>query len=138
MKYKRGITVSALVIYVILLFAFTTVALTVSGNLTSGVYQDKGLAVNLSNIDKLQYYLNKSAISSQSAEYTSNSIIFSNGDEYSFDANTHTVYYNGGILSTGVTNFVLTNNITNLYEIELEFTKYSNVIRRTIKVSVGV
>ena len=137
MNSKLGITVSSLVIYVILLFSFTAVALGVSGNFTSGIYNDKGLAINLSNLDKIQYYLNKSAVNSTSVEFTSNSITFSNGNEYTYDAATRVVYYNKGILVTDVTKFIVTNNEGSLYEIQMEFTKYSVVTERIVKINVG-
>ena len=137
MKSKMGITVSSLVIYVILLFGFTAVALSVSGNFTTGVYNDKGLAINLSNIDKMQYYLNKSAMNSNSVKILENSLVFSNGDEYLYDNNSHIIYYNKGILVTDVTSVAITNNVTNLYELQLQFTKYSVVTERAIKLSVG-
>ena len=137
MKYKRGITVTSLVVYVILLFTFTAVALSVSGNFTSGVYNDKGLAINLANMDKIQYYLNKSAIESKNAEYTTNAIIFSNGDEFKYDINLGVVYYNNGMLATDVTKFVVTNTLEGLYEIQMEFTKYSVVTERNVKIYIG-
>lgn len=138
MKYKMGITVASLVVYVILLFAFTTIALTVSGNVTSSVYKDKGLAVNLSNLDKIQYYLNKSAMESQSVEINDNTLTFSNGDIYLYNTSKKAVYYNNGILCTDVTNLAFTSSSTNLYHIEIELTKYSIDLQRSITIYVGV
>lgn len=137
MKYKKGITTASIVIYVILLFAFTTLSLSVSSNLSSGLFDDKGYAINLSNFDKALYYLNKNAMESNNLTLSDNTITFSNGNEFTYDSNSQTLYYNEGILLNNVKNFTVTSIDTNEYTIEIQFIKYLNELTRSIRLCVG-
>jgi len=137
MKYKKGITIASIVIYVILLFAFTTLALNVSSNMSNGMFDDKGFAINLSNYDKAMYYLNKSAIGSNSIAVTENTLTFSNGNVFEYDSQMQALYYNQGILLNDVTGFNIINDDINVYNIQIQLTSYSNEISRNIKLYIG-
>lgn len=137
MKYKSGITTVSIVVYVILLFAFTTLALNVSSNISNGMFDDKGFAINLSNFDKTLYYLNKSAIESSKVIVTDNTLSFSNGDVFEYDSQKQTLYYNDGILVNNVTDFNINNDDINVYNIQIQLTSYSNELSRNIKLYIG-
>ncbi|MBR5227819.1 MAG: hypothetical protein IKV94_04185 [Clostridia bacterium] len=137
MKYKQGITVVSLVVYVILLFGFITITLTVSGNFSSNLFDEKGSSTNLSNFDKLLYYLNESASTSTDVDIVDNEIAFSNGDVYTYNEGKSTVYLNGGILVKDVTNFSAQQYLTSSIKVECTFTKYTSEISRSINVYVG-
>lgn len=137
MKYKQGITAVSVVVYVILLFAFTALALSVSTNLSSGLFEDKGIAINLSNYDKVLYYLNKNAIESSGLEFENNTLKFSNGNEFKYDADSQTIYYNDGIFAKDIKGFTVTMINNNQYTVEVQFIKYLNEMTRSIKIYVG-
>lgn len=137
MKCKQGITLVSLVLYVILLFGFIAITLTVSGNFTSNIFEEKGLSTNLSNYDKLMYYLNKSASESNNVEIVDNTATFSNGDVYTYDDAKHTIFLNEGILLKDVTNCTIENYLTSSIVVNCTFTKFSSQITRSINVYVG-
>ena len=82
---KKGITMTSVVIYVILFFIFTSVAITISANMNYEALSEKGDIINNKNIQKLQFNLLNSAKSSNSVFNIEGRVVFSNNDEYYFD-----------------------------------------------------
>lgn len=137
MSKKVGMTMMSLVVYVVLLAVFTGIALTVSNNLSSSVFLDKGIAQNTTNYEKVLYYLNKSAMESASATVTTTAITFSNGDVFSFDTSKGRLYMNSGVLCNTVSEFDIGNIENNLVNIDITLAKYTNTMTRTITLYVG-
>lgn len=137
MSKKAGITMMSLVVYVVLLAAFTGIALTVSSNLSNSVFADKGIAQDMTNYEKVLYYLNKSAMESTSATATTTTITFSNGDVFSFDATKGSLYMNGGVLCNTISEFDIGDIENNLVNIDITLAKYTNTMTRTIALYVG-
>lgn len=134
---KNGITVTSIVIYVVLFFMFTTATMTISSRINKNLFDDRGLSINITAINKLEYNLLKSSDESSSASISNNenivAIEFSNSDRYVFDLNNHTVYKNGGKLLEFMTNFkVETQNENKSIKLNIELNKYTNKIERTI------
>lgn len=134
---KTGITMASLVVYVTLLAAFTGVALTVSNNLSNSVFADKGIAQDMTNYEKVLYYLNKSAMESTSATVNSTTVTFSNGDTFSFDTTKSELYMNNGVLCKNVSSFAIGDIENNLVDIEITLKKYTHSMSRTITLYVG-
>ena len=101
---------------------------------------DRGTAINITAINKLEYNLLKSAEESylvtKTIDADKTSINFSNNDVYVFDLENNTIYKNGGILLK----FLKECNVTaqsNTIELSLILNKYTNEVQRTIKVNVN-
>ena len=82
---KKGITMTSIVVYVMLFFIFTSVAITISTNINFEALSEKGNIINNKNIQKLQFNLLNSAKSSSNVYNISGKVVFSNNDEYYFD-----------------------------------------------------
>lgn len=134
---KRGITMVSLVVYVVLLAAFTGVALMVSSNLSDTVFADKGLAINMTNYEKVLYYLNKSAEESTSATVTTTKITFSNGDIFEYNSEKSELKLNGGVLCKNVSEFDIGSIENNLLNVGVSFKKYTNTMTRTVTLNIG-
>ena len=144
MNKKRGITLTSIVIYIILFFLFTSFITVLSTRLNKNLFDDRGMAINVNNVNKTEYNLLKSGNESESITITdidsnSKSVSFSNGDTYVFNNDSNSILKNGGILVKNViydaSNMTYTDNLLN---VKLTFNKYLNEIERTIKISVGV
>jgi len=136
---KKGITVTSIVVYVILFFMFTSVTTVISSRFNKNLFEDRGTAINVTAINKLQYNLLESADNSYDvvieAEDNVATLEFSNGDTYVFDMNKNTVYKNGGNLVGFMTNFAMNVN-NNLIVIDITVNKYTSKLQRTIKINV--
>ena len=79
---------------------------------------EKGNILNKKEFEKLQYNLVSSASESSSIEgIENNSIIFSNGDVYTYDADKQNVLKNGGILVKNVIAFEAKKSYSELLNI---------------------
>lgn len=137
MSKKTAITMMSLVIYVTLLSALTGIALAVSNNLSDTTFYDKGIAQTMTNYEKVLYYLNKSAMESDTCSTTDTTITFSNGDSFSYNAEKAEVYMNSGILCKNISAFNIGNFENNLVNIDITLEKYTNTMDRTIALYVG-
>lgn len=133
---KRGITVTSIIVYVILFFAFTTIATLISSRINKNLFNDRGNAINISSVNKLEYNFLESAINSYEVSLVSEEnkdiLTFSNSDEYVFDNETKIIYKNGGKLVKFVKEYDVEIE-NNVIEINLTLNKYTNEISRTIK-----
>ena len=100
---KQGITMISLVIYVILFFGFTVLAISISSNLNYRILNEKGMTVANENYLKLYTNLLDSAKKSTNM-YTigTDTIYFSNGDVYKLFKTENLVNKNGGVLVKNV------------------------------------
>lgn len=137
MRKTSGITMMSLVIYVTLLTAFTGIALMVSNNLSTSVFQDKGMAADITAYDKVLYYLNKASIESTGVDLDNTNIYFSNGDSFSYDEYSQTLKLNDGVLSRNISNFSAQEQASGLINITFGFNRYSHSMQRTIILYVG-
>lgn len=137
MNKKRGLTMMSLVVYVVLLAAFTGVALSVSNNLSNSVFADKGIAYDMTNYEKIMYYLNKSAMESTDANVTATSVTFSNGDIFEYNVTKNELKMNGGILCRNVSQFDIGNIQNNLLNIDITLKKYTHSMDRSITLYIG-
>lgn len=134
---KSGITMATLVIYVVLLATFTGVALMVSNNLSDTVLGDKGIAISMTNYEKVLYYLNKSAEESASATVTATTITFSNGDIFEYNSGKGELKLNGGVLCKNVSEFNIGSIESNLLNVGVSFKKYTNTMTRNVILNIG-
>lgn len=102
---KSGITLVSIIIYVILFFAFSTIAISISTNINMKTLSEKGKIYCSEQIQKLQANLLDSAKNSKDYDIIGNSIVFSNNDEYEFDEERKVVLKNGGVLVSDVESF---------------------------------
>lgn len=137
MRKKCGITMTSLVVYVTLLATFTGIALSVSNNLSVSMFEDKGTAIDAASFDKILYYLNKAAIESTTVTADETTITFSNGDVFSYNAETNTVIMNGGILCKNVYAFDIGKQENGILNVTITLKKYTHNMERTINLYVG-
>lgn len=139
MKDKKGITITSLVVYVILLFAFTTFTIIISNNLNNRLFSERGLSINLTEINKLQYNLFNSSRESNKVSALSKEIAFSNGDIYKYDSDNRLVLKNNSVLIDNVITFI-TENTSNsrgsLITVKIKLNKYLNEVEKEIKIFV--
>lgn len=132
---KKGITLISIAIYIVLFTIFTAFIANVSGNLNDRLFNNRGAAINYTNLNKLQYNILKSASVSYDVNNTLTDINYSNGDRYSYNGDKKIVYKNDGILCTNVSSFAITTvqglDNTKL-EITVSFNKYLNTLERSI------
>lgn len=134
---KSGITVTSIVVYVILFFMFTSVTTVLSSRFNSTLFDDRGKAINVTAINKLEYNLldsaNNSYIINSSINGNKTTLAFSNSDVYVFDMDNNVIYKNGGKLVKHVKecNIVSANNLIN---INITLNKYTNEVTRNIKI----
>lgn len=132
---KSGITLSALVIYIVLFTSFTIFASNVSSNMNERLFNNRGEAINYSSLNKLQYNIDDSAISSIDVTVSEGQMTYSNGDTYVYDSEKHAVLKNNGILCQNVETFTVNvEEGTNAKKvtIEVKFSKYLNTLTRRI------
>lgn len=140
-KSKRGITVSSLVLYVVLFFAITTFLSMVYSNMNDTLFNNRGMALNYTMLNKLEYNLTDSALQSVDIVLTDNTLTFSNGDKYYYDSAKKMVILNNGVLCTSVSKFeptITTGTDTKKLTINLTFNKYMAELNKTIVSSVEV
>ncbi len=140
-KSKRGITVSSLVLYVVLFFAITTFLSIVYTNMNETLFNNRGMALNYTMLNKLEYNITDSALQSVDIVEDNNTITFSNGDKYYYDSAKKLIILNNGVLCTSVSKFeptITTANDVKKLTIELTFNKYMVELNKTIVSSVEV
>ncbi len=140
-KSKRGITVSSLVLYVVLFFAITTFLSIVYSNMNDTLFNNRGMALNYTMLNKLEYNLTDSALQSVDIVLADNTLTFSNGDKYYYDSAKKMVILNNGVLCTSVSKFeptITTGTDTKKLTINLRFNKYMAELNKTIVSSVEV
>lgn len=140
LKYKKGITVTSIVVYVILFFSFTTITTIISSRFNQSLFDDRGKAINITALNKLEYNLIKSANDSFNVEVTNSddliTLNFSNTDEYIFDKQNQIIYKNRGKLVGFVKDYDISVQ-DNIIEITVTLNKYTNKITRTINLSIS-
>lgn len=138
-KNKSGITITSLVIYVILLFAVMTLVLIITSSFNERMFTDRGMAININSVNKLQYNIFNSAELSNKASVIDNKISFSNGDIYTYDAEKSFIYKNNSVLVENVSEFTATDTASSegvKVSIVLKATKYLSEISREVVVFV--
>lgn len=139
---KRGITVTSIVVYVILFFMFTTVTTIISSRFNENLFNDRGMAINVTAINKLEYNLLDSASKSKNAEIeveneTENYILkFSNSDVYEFDKNKQIIYKNGGKLVEHLKDYDIDILNYNSIKVNVTLNKYMNVQEKNIIINI--
>lgn len=106
---KKGLSLVSMVLYVVIFFAFATIAISISTNMNMKTLSEKGKVYCNEQVQKLQYNILNSAKNSIYYDYIENSIVFSNNDEYTYDKEKKIILKNGGKLLTDVTNFEIIN-----------------------------
>jgi len=136
---KKGITVTSIVVYVILFFMFTTITSIISSRFNENLFNDRGMAINITEFNKLEYNLLESASNSYNATYETEenitTITFSNSDEYVFDKENQIIYKNGGKLIKHVKDYTIITNEA-LLSIDLLLNKYTNQVERNININI--
>lgn len=137
LRSKKGITMTSIMVYVVLFFAFTTIATMISSRINKNLFNDRGNAINITAINKLEYNLLKSANESynvdMTAEESKQTLTFSNLDIYVFDLENNVIYKNGGKLVKFVKACEVTSQ-DNLINIKVTLNKYTNEVTRNIKI----
>ena len=140
MKTKSGITMTSLSIYVVLLFSMITLAMLVSNSVNDRMFNERGLVINVTNADKLQYNMLNSSSESYTVSAFDTKVAFSNGDTYSFDKDKRVIYKNDTVLVDNVEECVTTsesNTFGKTYvNMNIKFIKYLNELERNISVCV--
>lgn len=142
---KKGITMTSVVIYVILFFIFTSIAITISTNMNFEALIEKGTIINNKNIQKLQFNLLNSAKSSDFVSNIEGRVVFSNNDEYYFDNTKKEILKNDTTLIKDVEKFEIINssefvesvNEDKSVSIEVVVKKYGNEKNEKMCFSVG-
>lgn len=132
---KRGITLASLVIYIVLFTSFTVFVSITSTNMNEKLFDNRGEAINYTNLNKLQYNLENSSLESQDVVVTPNSISYSNGDNYVYNESDKVIYKNNGILCLNVENFTVTIDTgvdTKKVTVAVSFNKYLNILEKTV------
>lgn len=109
MNKKSGITMTSMVLYVALFFAFSAFAIAVSTNYNHKTLMEKGNMWINEQFDKLQMNLLSSGRKSTDVSDIGGKIVFSNDDEYRFENGK--IYLNDGVCISDVTNFELVNSV---------------------------
>lgn len=102
---RKGLSLISIVVYVALFFAFMTFATIMATNMNYTSLSYKGKVINAENFQKLQYNMLNSAKDSTSVNNISDSIIFSNDDEYTYDLNKKAILKNGAKIISDVSAF---------------------------------
>ena len=105
------------------------------------MFNNRGMALNYTMLNKLEYNLVNSSTNSIDVVAASGVVTFSNGDKYYYDDTKDLVLLNSGILCTSVSKFNPTvtseNNVKKL-TIEVSFNKYLATLNKTIICSIEV
>lgn len=140
-KNKRGITVSSLVLYVVLFFGITTFISILYTNMNETLFNNRGVALNYTALNKLEYNLVKSSNSSNNITIKNDVIEFSNGDKYYYADDKDMIILNNGVLCTSVAAFEPNLNEVNgtkKLQINVTFNKYLAILNREVIVVVEV
>jgi hypothetical protein len=147
MDKKSGITMISIVLYSLLFFSFTAFAATLSANMNKRIISERGVMYINEQYSKLQYNLFKSAKDSNRIDIVGDKIVFSNNDEYYYNASKKTIYKNGGMLVSGVESFALQNTsiitqnaLVDSYKYvcyTVTLLKYDQTIQNNVFVTVG-
>lgn len=138
---KIGVTLSSLVLYVVLFTSFTIFVSSISSNMNERLFDNRGEAINYSSLNKLQYNIENSAMSSTDVVVSESEISYSNGDTYVYDSTNKVILKNGGILCLNVESFTATIESginTKKVTLGVAFNKYLNSMSKTIISSVEV
>lgn len=113
---KKGISLMSMVVYVALFFAFSAFAVGMSLNMNYKNLAQKGKVWVNEQAQKLQYNMLNSAKDSLTIDNISGKVVFSNNDEYSYNAEEKVIYKNDGILITDVEEFkiITINELTGI------------------------
>ncbi|MEG1008491.1 MAG: hypothetical protein RSC92_03380 [Clostridia bacterium] len=140
---KNGITMVSMVIYVLLFFSFTVIAISISSNLNKNIITDKSIS-NM-NKDYLKLYTNilSSAKNSNSFDFIDNTVSFSNNDIYTFKDKC--IYKNNEKIISNVTSMSLgtINNLDNINKdkllvLDITLNKNKKDFKDQVIVCVGV
>lgn len=140
-KLKKGITMASLVIYVVVFSTITVVLSLIYNNMNDTLFFNRGRSINYTALNKLEYNMEYSASNSIDVEVTADSIIYSNGDKYTYYEEEKIIMLNDGIFCTNVTKFepvLIEGNEANLVRLKITFNKYSNELNKEIVSSVEV
>lgn len=99
---KSGLTMVSIVMYVVIFFALTAIATSVTMAMNSNSLKDKGTMYVQESEIKLKNNLLNSFENSDNITKINNKIVFSNNDEYYYEPQNKTIYKNGGILIQNV------------------------------------
>ena len=99
---KKGITMVSIVMYVVIFFALTAIATSVTIAMNSNSLTDKGKIYVQESEIKLKNNLLHSFENSDGITTINNKLIFSNNDEYYYEPENKIIYKNGGILIQNV------------------------------------
>lgn len=138
---KKGITLTALVIYLVLFFGFTAFVVTITSKYNEKVFIDRGVAVNITELNKLEYNLTISKSKSSSFSKIGANIVFDNNDIYSYDSNKKAILFNNGILISNVDACTFTVNSINKgthLVVNITLKKYLSTINRDIELFMEV
>ena len=138
---KKGITLASLVIYVVVFSVITSIVSIIYTNMNDTLFFNRGRSINYTEFNKLEYNLEHSAAFSNDIIVTSDSIEFSNDDNYTYFKDEKTLMLNGGILCTNVIKFepVLEDKSeVKLLKLKISFDKYSSKLEKEILLSVEV
>lgn len=136
---------TSIVVYVILFFVFTSIAVAVSSNMNYEALNQKGKIINNKNIQKLQFNLLNSAKLSDQVYNINGKIVFSNNDEYYYDLDKKEIIKNNSVIISNVEAFNLINSdefIENSIQnkcisFEITLKKYGNEKKEKMIFSVG-
>ena len=132
---KKGVSLASLVLYLVLFTAFTAFAASISTNVNEKLFDNRGKAINYSNLNKLQYNIENSALESQDVVLSGNVVTYSNGDVYKYDSDKKVILKNGGVLCQNVDVFgasIETKTTAKKVTIGVSFNKYMNELSKTI------
>ena len=135
MNNKKGITLTSLVIYLVLFTVFTVFTMNISTNMNESLLNDRGEAINYTNLVKLKANIETSTLASNDVTIDGNKITYSNGDEYLYDGINANIKKNGGIICTNVTSFnlnITSGNSVKKLSINVGFNKYLNELNTEI------
>ncbi len=142
---KSGLSMTSMVLYVALFFAFSTFAISISSNMNYSTLAQKGDVWVNEQFDKLQYNLIKSAKASDSVYNIAGKLVFSNNDEYSYDVENRRILKNGGIIAVDinedddatVSGFEILEVDGDSFRINVSFLKYGKTKTSEIFLTVG-
>ncbi len=148
---KRGVTLISIIIYLVLFTTFTAFAVSISSNINTNVLSNKGNLIVENDYSKIYTNIFTSAKNSNYYSVSEQKVSFSNGDEYLFDAESNTLYKNGGAICNTISEFAIFNasDISNTTIdvmalqrsealcIKVTLKKYNSALQRDIIVSLG-
>ncbi|MEG0073281.1 MAG: hypothetical protein RR922_05345 [Clostridia bacterium] len=136
---KKGVTLSALLVYVVLFYLFTMTATMISSNINNKIFKDRAKVYNYKNSEKTMAYLIESTRNSSSVDVISNKLVFANNDEYKIVNNT--VYKNDKVILRDVEKFEYSTADISKYKqqvsINIVFKKYTQKLEKNFNFVVG-